>query len=323
MPLAPSSKSRPPLPKEFFWREFVCPVSGQAFDSVAVKSSAVTVRSRGTDFRPAYEGINPLHYAIIVSPIGFAAEEERFRNPASLMFRDRDGLIGLLQSQPPQTDLCGIRDLPAVCRAYQLALSCTGFYKTPRSEIAGLALRTSWMLLELAESGDALAADQAVALRNIAVEQYLEAFEKEDVTKLRSGSGGVAYLIAELMRQQRRYDDSLRWFSIVVADKSTATEVMRLARNQMEICREERTAAKAAGEYEKPKLERQTERSMYQIFRDQSQWLGQQAERGALSESAILRGVIDGLKAGGLNAADFKAEQDLADWLAAKITEQQ
>lgn len=319
---APSNRNRPPLPKEFFWREFTCPVTGQVFDSVSLKTSAFTVRSRATDFRPSYEGVNPLYYAIIVSPIGFAAEEDRFRNPASVMFRDRDGLIGLLQSQPPPGDLCGLRGLPAVCRAYELALSCTGFIRTPRSEIAGLALRTSWMLLELAESGDTHASDQASALRNIALEQYVEAFEKEDVTKLRLGSGGVAYLIAELMRQQRRYDDSLRWFSIVVADKSTAVEVLRLARNQMELCREERQSAKTSGDYEKPKLERQTERSMYQIFRDQSQWLTQQAEHGALSESAILRGVLDALKAGGLDAKAFKAEQDLADWLSAKIKEE-
>lgn len=319
MPQAPSNRNRPPLPKEFFWREFTCPITGRTFDSVSVKTSAVTVRSRATDFRPIYEGVSPLHYAIIVSPVGFAAEEELFRNPASLRFRDRDGLIGLLQAQPPQGDFCGIRDIPTVCRAYELALSCTGFTRTPRSEIAGLALRTSWMLQEWADSGEAHAADQASALRNIALEQYLEAFEKEDVTKLRLGSGGVAYLIAEIMRQQRRYDDSLRWFSKVVADRSTAAEVMRLARNQMEFCREERQSAKASGEYEKPKLDRQIERSMYQIFRDQSQWLAQQAERGALSESAILRGVLDALKAGGLDAAEFKAEQDLADWLAARI----
>jgi uncharacterized protein len=315
----PPNHNRPPLPKEYYWREYTCPLSGRTFDCVAPKSKAFTIRSRGNDFRPFYDGINPLHYAIIVSPIGFAGEEELFRNPAHLMFRDRDGLFGLLRSQPVHGDFAGIRDLPTVCRAYEIALSCSGFIKVPRAEVAGLALRTSWMLQEWAESGNAVAADQALALRNIALEQYLEAFEKEDVSTLKLGSGGVAYLIAELFREQRKYDDSLRWFALAVSDRSTAAEVLRMARNQMEQCREQRQQAKSDGTYEKPKVERQLERSMYQIFRDQSQWLRQIAEGGTLPESSILRGVLDGLKDGGLDVKGFKAEQDLAAYLAAKL----
>jgi uncharacterized protein len=319
----PPGRARPPLPKEFFWREYACPLTGLAFDSVAVKSSAFTLRSRATDFRPIYDGINPQHYAAIVSPIGFAAEEDLMRNPVLLRFRDKDGLIGLLRSQPVQGEFNALRDLPTVCRAYELALSCSGFLRLPRSEIAGLALRTSWMFSEWAEQGQAIALDQAVALRNIALEHYLQAFEKEDVTRLKLGSGGVAYLIAELLREQVRYDEALRWYAIAVADKSTAAEVLRMARNQMELCRESRLEAKASGTYDKPKTERVKERSMYQLYADQAQWLAKASEGATLSESAMLRGIMDGLIAGGLNLKSFKAEQDLAAWLAAQIKEEQ
>ncbi len=322
MSFTPPGRERQVLPKEFFWREYTCPLTGIAFDSVAVKSNAYTLRSRATDFRPIYDGVNPQHYSAIVCPIGFAAEEDLMRNPAQLMFRDRDGLIGLLRSQPVQGEFNNLRDLPTVCRAYELALSCSGFMRLPRSEIAGLALRTSWMFTEWAAAGEAVAGDQAVALRNIALEHYLQAFEKEDVTRLKLGSGGVAYLIAELLREQVRYDEALRWYSIAVADRSTAAEVLRLARNQMEICREDRLQAKATGTYEKPKVERIKERSMYQLFADQAQWLAKASEGATLSESGLLRGIIDGLIASGLNLKAFKAEQDLAAWIADRLKEE-
>jgi hypothetical protein len=320
--LRPSARTRPSLPKEYFWREHTCPLSGRVFDSVAVKGSACALRSRGTDFRPYYDGPNPLHYAVLVSPVSFAAEADVFRSPSSMLFRDHEGLVHLLRTQPVHGDFCGVRDLPTVCRAYELALSCTSFLKLPRSEVAGLALRTSWMFQEWGESGNAVAADQAQALRSIAIEHYLDAYEKEDVTRLKLGSGGVAYLIAELLREQRRFDDSLRWFARVVADKSIAAEVLRVARNQMELCRDERQAAKASREYEKPKAERVTERCMYQLYRDQARWLARQAEVGPLPESALLRGVMDGLIESEASLTEFKAEQDIAAWIAGRLKAQ-
>lgn len=322
MSFTPPGRARPPLPKEYFWREYTCPLTGLTFDSVAVKSSAYTLRSRATDFRPLYDGINPQHYAVVVSPIGFAAEDDLMRNSAQLAFRDRDGLIGLLRSQPVQGEFASLRDLATVCRAYELALSASGFLRIPRSDIAGLAMRASWMFIEWAETGQESAEGQAMALRNIALEHYLQAYEKEDVTRLKLGSAGVAYLIAELLRGQSRFDEALRWYSKAVADRSAAAEVLRLARNQMEYCREERQQAKASGTYEKPRLERVKERSMYQLYADQAQWLAKSSEGGALSASAALRGIMDGLIAGGLSPQSFKAEQDLAAWIAARIKEQ-
>jgi len=307
------------LPKEYFWREYTCPLGGQMFLAVAVKSGTYSVRSRDPDFRPHYDGPNPLHYAVLVSPSGFAAEEPVFRRSAQLLFRDRPGLAGLVESQPPPGDFSGLRSLPMVCRAYELALSCSGFLRVPRAEVAGLALRASWVNKELAESGLGAASDQVQVLRGIALGLYLEAYEQEDVTQLKLGSTGVAYLIAELLREQGRLDDSLRWFSRVIHDKSGSTEILRLARNQVELCREQRQQAKKSGTYRPPKTERQTERSMYQLYRDQVRFLTGAADGAALGESAILRGVLDGLIAAGVELKSFNTEEDLAKWIAKRL----
>lgn len=321
LPTPQPAKERPPLPKEYFWREHRCPFSGQLFDSVAVKANAYTVRSRDPDFRPHYEGVNPLHYAVVVSPAGLAAEESVFKRSPELLFKDRGALLELMQAHVTEDGFCGLRDLAKVSRAYELALACAAQLRIPRAEVAGLALRASWINMEWAEEGYAPAAEQALALRRIALETYLVAYEKEDVTKLKLGSAGVAYLIAELLREQRRYDESLRWFSRIVTDKTAGAEVLRNARNQMELCRSQRQRAKDSGEYEKPALERTIERSMYQLYRDQARWLTRVAGEVALTESEVLRAAIDGIVKSKLDLSRFKSEADLAAWIAQRLKE--
>lgn len=322
LPTPQPEKERPPLPKEYFWREHKCPYSNRVFDTVAVKANAYTVRRRDPDFRPHYQGVNPLHYAVLVSPVGFAAEEPVYKRSPELLFRDREALLETLQTHMMEGDFCGMRDIAMACRTYEMALACTPHLRMPRSEVAGLALRASWVYMEWAEEGFEAAADQAIALRRIALESYLVAYEKEDVTKLKLGSAGVGYLIAELMREQRRFDDSLRWFTRIVTDKTAGAEVMRNARNQMELCRNQRQQAKDSGEYEKPTLERSIERSMYQLYRDQARWLARTAEGVPLAESEILRGLLDGMIKSKVDLSGFTSEADLALWLESKLREE-
>lgn len=315
-------KQRPDLPKDYFWREHKCPYSGKTFDSVAVKANAYQVTARDPDFRPHYHGVNPMHYAVLVSPMGFAAEEGTYRRSPELLFRDREALLEVLQMHMMDGDLTGLRTLAQVCRTYEMALACVAHLRMPKSEIAGLALRASWVYMEWAEEGEESAADQALALRRIALENYLIAYEKEDVSKLKLGGAGVGYVIAELLREQRRFDDSMRWFARIVTDKTAGAEVLRNARNQMELCRNQRQEAKDTGDYEKPVLERSIERTMYQLYRDQSKWLSRIAESNPLTESAILRGALDGLMQAKPDFSRFSSEAELTDWLVSKLKEQ-
>ena len=106
-------KELPPLPKEYFWREHNCPFSGQLFDSVAVKAKACIVLSRDPDFRPHYDGVNPLHYAVVVSPAGLAAEESVFKRSTELLFKDRRALLEVLRNARNQMELCRNQRLQA------------------------------------------------------------------------------------------------------------------------------------------------------------------------------------------------------------------
>lgn len=313
------TQTMPELPREYYWKRYTCPLSGQEFASVAVKARSFTVRERGTDFAPRYIGINPLFYEIIVSPVGFAADEHTYHRSSALLFKDRDGLREMLQEQDALESYAQIRDLPLACRSFELALGCTAFLRVPRFEVASLALRASWLYREWLEEGYEPARRQMEVLREIALKHYQEAYEKDDVTKLKLGSAGVSYLIAEMLRERGEYADSLRWFSRTIADKSAGAEVMRLARNQSEICREQRKKALESGEYVKPELERRLERSAYQVYTDQVRWLSKLSSAGGMMESELVRGLLDGVYKSGIDLQAFKTPDELAQWIAARL----
>jgi len=307
------------IPRELFWKTYKDPITGIEFQALQVKSSAYSIRSRDPDFAPRYDGFNPLWYAVIVSPVGFAAEEPLYKRSPKLLFRDRNELVAQLRGMPPQNQLMGIRDLPMACQAFTLALTQSEFLRVPKFEQAGLALKASWLYRDWAEEGYEPAVKQAEALRMIALQKYEIAYEKEDTSKLKIGGPGVGYLIAELLREQARFDDSLRWFSRIVTDKSATGEVKRMARLQMDLCREQREQALETGTYEKPAAQRHKERTMYQLYRDQTKWLKRCVKDTELSESGVMRGILDELMNSELDFTQFESEDQVADWLLKRL----
>lgn len=309
------------LPREIFWKTFKDPLTGTAFQALQVKSNAYSVRSREADFAPRYEGVSPLWYGVIISPSGFAAEEATYKRSPRLLFRNREDLLSLIEGMPPPTNLMGQRDLAEACASYSLALQQSEFLRIPKSEAASLALKASWLYRDWADNGYEPAAAQVPALRGIALEKYQQAYEQEDISKLKIGSAGVAYLIAELLRERGEYEESLRWFSRVRSDKSITSEVKRVAEDQMLLCRDQRSKAKERADYQPPARERGKERVVFQLYRDQAAWLKQFVEGCTLGESEILRGTLDALKRCGIDCTGFESEEQLAEWLAARLAD--
>jgi len=320
---SPANRAAADLPGELFWKTFKDPITNAEFRAIQVKSSAYSVRSRDPDFGPQYEGVNPLWYHIIISPSGFAGEEGVYKRSPKLLFRDRVTLLDQLDEMPPMSQLREVRDIQRACESYTVALQIVEHLRMPLSEIAGLALKASWVFRDWADLGHEAAAGLVPMLRGVALEKYQAAYEKEDTSRLKIGSSGVGYLIAELLREQGRFDESLRWFSRVKTDKSTSAEIKRLADNQMETCRQQRASAKEAGTYQRPVPERMKERSVYQLYRDQVRWLTKVAEEGTLTDSGVLRAVLDGLEQSGIDVSRFADEEQLADWLAQAIRKRQ
>jgi uncharacterized protein (DUF2225 family) len=149
-PVTPSNQGAG-LPRELFWRTYRDLLTGGEFHSPAIRSSAISLTKRESDFRPIYAGVNPLHYSILVAPSGFAIEDSLIERGATSLIRDREALVDYLHGLPGRGDLCAVRTLADVAASFELALGCTPFLKLKTSEIAGLAMRASWIYAEWAE----------------------------------------------------------------------------------------------------------------------------------------------------------------------------
>jgi uncharacterized protein (DUF2225 family) len=315
----PESKTGlPSLPPELFWKKYIDPLSGETFSAVSVKRSAYTLRGHDPDFAPHYEGSNPLWYTVVVSNTGFAGEQELYKHSSKLLIRNRSELMEFISGQPGWPEFNLERDIETACRTFELALGYTHFLRVSRYEIASLALKASWVYSQWAETGHQPAKDQARIMRQIALKHYLESYEKEDNSEKKFGSAGVTYLIAELMREQGNFDESLAWFSRALTDGQVRGEVKRLAQDQRELCRKQRENALAGDDYSKPVPERQQERAVYQLFRDQTRWLKKGSKIG---ESELLRTILDGMMQAGVDPERFSTPEKLAAWLNEKLND--
>jgi uncharacterized protein len=302
-----------------YWKEYSDPVSEAKFLAIALKTSAYNVRGRGTDFGPIYEGINPLYYSIIVTPSGLAAEEQVLKRSPRLLFRDRDALLQRLLHVREQTVWQQPRTTRLAAQAYDRAFSCAEYMKIPRSELAGMAMKASWVYRELRELEEPGAEEQVQNYRKLALDKYLDAYENEDLSQLKLGYAGVAYLIGELLRERGEFNDSLRWLSRVVTDREVGGEVKRLARNQLDLCKEQREKAKQDGTFVPPEPERTKLRSMYQLYHDQVRWLANASAEGGMNESDLLRGILDGMKRSKLDLRQFESEEQLSSYLQQQL----
>ncbi|MCB1221057.1 MAG: DUF2225 domain-containing protein [Planctomycetales bacterium] len=318
--------SRLKLPSEYYVKEYTCPVSELPFQAVVVKSRAYSLEGRDPDFRPHYKGVNPLHYAIIVSPFGFAAEEPQYKRNHSVLFRDREGLAAKL-SGGLREDFSGLRTVQQAARSYEMAVAVNECLRVPQYEIAGLALRGSWLNLEWHElEANPSALSRAKVLRRIALEKYMHAFQKEDVSKLKLGSHGVALIVAELLREQGRFEESLQWFMRLVSDRACSSEILRNARNQMDLCKEQRKehggdleASPSGVPVAAPGPARSLDRSSLSLYRDQRKWLEGSLAESKLDEGSVCRALLDALKESGRDVSGFASEDALRHWATGKL----
>ncbi len=308
------------LPADLYWKSLKDPLTGKPFKAVFVKAKAVSVRERDPDLRPHYKTINPMTYGVIVAPSGFAAEEPVYLRSFAFLFKEKEELAQMLLTRESKPEFNYVRDNLLACKSYELALQCAVFTKTPLHEIAGMSLRAAWLYLSLFENdGPAAAEIRAAELKRKALAAYLVSFEKEDTSALKMGSGGVAFMIAELLRQKGDLDESIKWFSKLVVNKSLRGELKRNMQLQMEICREQRKIMKATGKIVEVEPERVQERAIFAIYRDQITWLENAVADSKLTDNDVIKGLLDGLKASGLDLTEIENTEALTKLVTKKL----
>lgn len=218
-----------PIDEQTFFRaNAVCPVSETHFEYLHVRTGAVKLASRDTDFRITYLTVDPLFYAVVACPqCGYAAYGDEFE---TLDDRDRDALLTAFGDRERFGDPItrGERTLDAAAAAFDRALECDAVRQPDQRRRAGLLHRRAW--LERSRGDEA--AERA--LLEQAVAAYRAAFEQDDAIS------GVAlvravYLIGELSLRLDDPHEASRWLLMCVQmpEAKEQTGVVRMARERL------------------------------------------------------------------------------------------
>ncbi len=222
-------------------KKVTCPICGKEFSSMKAKVNACKVASKDEDFCTHYVDVNPLYYEFIVCPsCGYAASENSFKD-----LTDTD--IGLLKAafsgRKVVRSFCTERSLEDAIATCKLAIHTAELRKARASTLAGLCLKLAW-LYRFAED------KQEEVFLKYALDNYLEAFDKEGLPIGNLSEVSVLYLLGELSRRLGMYNDAIVWFGKAVSspDRLNNPRIERQAREQWSLAKEQVKKAKEAKE---------------------------------------------------------------------------
>ncbi|NLJ72246.1 MAG: DUF2225 domain-containing protein [Syntrophomonadaceae bacterium] len=224
------------MSKAFFEREYSCPICLANFTSLTVRSSAIYVEKRESDFHNIYKGVSPLHYSIIVCPeCEYAASNTTFNNELNRTMADQLAIALVKLKSPEHIDYSEERTLETALEAFKLAIITAQLKKSKPEELSGLFLAAAWVARESHNSKlEEVYIEQAL-------HQYIEAFNHTSGKIGNLSDLQVTYLIGELYRRSGDYKTAINWFNKVISHKNVKQNpnIEKLTREQWALAREE------------------------------------------------------------------------------------
>lgn len=215
----------------FYTKEVNCPICMMKFNTTKIKTSALRVDHRDEDFCIYYENYNPIYYDVFVCPnCGYAATENAFDNISD---KDKAVLAEAFVGRQVGRNFCGVRTHKDALDSYKIALYTANLINSKNSYIAGLALKAAWMYRYIKDEGE------KVYLK-MALDNYIEAYNKESFPVNNMDELTVMYLIGEISRRLEVYEQSVYWFSKITShpDRNSNMRIQKLAKEQWHAVRE-------------------------------------------------------------------------------------
>ncbi len=198
-----------------------CPICEKEFAIVKVKAKSTRIIKQDTDFCPYYEGVNPLFYeSIVCSHCGFGVHVSNFSAEINKYAKEKNRKS--VQSSWTPRDMSGERDTDQALNAFKLVLFNLVVREELRSEQAKICMRIAWLYRYKNDNEN-----ERKYLKH-ALEHYTYAYQKEDLTKSGVDEFICLFMIAELSRRLDMNEESLRWFSRLIASYSDPAKRSRI-----------------------------------------------------------------------------------------------
>lgn len=206
-----------------------CLMCGNEYHTSKVRPSFKKPYKRDTDFCLHYQETNPEFYVVRVCKYcGFSATENftmKISDSQKNRFLDRIG------KHWEGADYGGVRSWKDALETYKLALLCAQIKEESSRVVAGILHHIAWMyrykgMKEMEER-----------FLQYALDAYTSLFEGAEDNL---NDAKLMYLIGEINRRLRNYNEAVRWFSRVVNDNRIIdSNMIRACREQWALVREE------------------------------------------------------------------------------------
>lgn len=218
----------------YYQKKYACPVCEKNFTSLRIRVSALKKIRDDSDFCPYYEGENPIFYDTIVCPhCGYAAPLHLFSN---LDKEEKEALTEQVAANWKKKDYTGIRTRQEAVNCYRLALYCSQLRNLPSGAMASLAMRLAW-LYRLGKEKE----KEDFFLKH-AQDLYEKAYQKEDLPIGNLKEDALLYLLGEINRRLKNYDEAIRWFNqqVLLPKEKNRPFIKERTREQWALTQKER-----------------------------------------------------------------------------------
>lgn len=210
-------------------KKVTCLYCEESFTTKKVRPSKVVIIKKDPDFCIHYQGENPYYYEIFVCPkCGFAFTA----NYSPLNEEKRGKLKGEYIERTGILQLCGPRNWEDALKSVKLALVTSFILKEPWTTLAGLSMRVAWLYREKGNS------EEEKKYLAKAHHSYGQAYELEDLESMTMGKYRLYYILGELSGRLANYEDTRRWFNLLLSDKNVEQALKNTARSRWEIYKE-------------------------------------------------------------------------------------
>lgn len=232
-----------------FDKTMECPVCGKSFRTKQVKASKAKFLGTEMDLRPIYRGIDTVKYdAVVCINCGYAAIMRDFDAVSDNQIKKIKENISKNFKSPGECE--GAYSYNLAIQRYKLALYVSMLKIDKKSDIAYLCLKIAWLYRGFQKNIPESDPDYTRKISSLkeAENQYIEKAYKVFLKALGSEQPpfcGIPdttfnYMMADLARQCREYENAEHFIFDVLSDKSSGAKLKEKAREELEAIRKDK-----------------------------------------------------------------------------------
>lgn len=205
-------------------KEINCLYCEGRFKTKKIRHSKLGVSKQDSDFCTYYTNEeSPYYYEIWVCPhCGYAFNA----SSAKLKPAQKECVKKEYIARSGSIDLCGVRTWEEALLSYKLGLICASIAGDNNTNIAGICLRIAWLYRF---SGSREEENKFLAK---AVKVLEEIYEEEDLQRNPLGEQKIIYLLGELNGRLGNFNETRRWFNLLLTQRDIEPAIANLAREQ-------------------------------------------------------------------------------------------